>query len=80
MALVPIWDVAPYYAAEQQGYFAAENLACSPFIVRGGAAGASPAVVSGSLRHGLRQTASSIVHGDHEAASIVRIIIEGSDA
>jgi NitT/TauT family transport system substrate-binding protein len=48
VALVPIFDVAPYYAAEQQGYFAAENLAPTVQIVRGGAA-AIPALVGGSF-------------------------------
>ena len=48
VALVPIWDVAPYYAAEQQGYFTAENLAPTVQIVRGGAA-AIPALVGGSF-------------------------------
>ncbi len=48
VGLIPIFDVAPYYAADQQGYFAAENVATTVQIVRGGAA-ALPAVVSGSL-------------------------------
>src|SRR5580700_1273815 len=38
VGLIPIWDVGPYYAADQQGYFTAENLAVTSQVIRGGAA------------------------------------------
>ena len=37
MGLIPIWDVGPFYAAQQQGYFAAENVSVAPQVIRGGA-------------------------------------------
>ena len=46
--IVPISGTAPYYAAIKQGYFAAEGLAMTSEVVRGGAA-AIPALVGGSL-------------------------------
>lgn len=48
VGLIPIFDVAPYYAAEQQGFFAAENVATTVQIARGGAA-ALPALVAGTF-------------------------------
>jgi len=48
VGLLPIFDVAPFYAAQQQGYYAAEGVAVDPIIVRGGAAGI-PALAGGSL-------------------------------
>ena len=75
VALVPIWDVAPYYAADQQGYFTAENLACSPFIVRGGAAGI-PAVVGGSYDM-IYANGTSIVQAITKGIDL-RIILEGA--
>jgi NitT/TauT family transport system substrate-binding protein len=75
VALVPIWDVAPYYAAEQQGYFAAENLACTPSIVRGGAAGI-PAVVGGSYDM-IYANGTSIVQAITKGIDL-RIILEGA--
>lgn len=65
--VIPIWDVAPYYAADQQGYFAAENLATTIQILRGGAA-MLPALLSGSLDIGY-------VNG----TSIVEAVVRGVD-
>lgn len=48
VGVIPVFDVAPLYAAQQQGYFAAEGVAVEPTIVRGGAA-AIPAITGGSL-------------------------------
>lgn len=67
VALVPIFDVAPYYAAEQQGFFAAENVAPTAQIVRGGAA-AIPAVVGGTF---------DVVYAN--GTSIVQAIARGID-
>lgn len=75
VALIPIWDVAPYYAAEQQGYFTAENLACTPSIVRGGAAAISG--VAGGSYDIVYANGTSIVQAI--AAGIdLRIILEGA--
>lgn len=46
--IVPISGTAPYYAALKEGYFAAEGLAMTSEVIRGGAA-AIPALVGGSL-------------------------------
>ena len=67
VALVPIWDVGPFYAADQQGYFAAENLTVTPQVVRGGAA-ALAALAGGSL---------DIVYSN--GVSIVQAIASGID-
>lgn len=67
VGLIPIWDVAPYYAADQQGYFKAENLAVSAQVMRGGAA-AIPALIGGSL---------DIVYSN--GTSIVQAIARGVD-
>jgi len=67
VALVPIWDVGPFYAANQQGYFAAENLAVTPQVVRGGAP-AIAALAGGSL---------DIVYSN--GVSIVQAIASGID-
>ena len=75
VALVPIWDVAPYYAAEQQGYFAAENLVCTPSFVRGGAVGI-PAVVGGTYDM-VYANGTSIVQAISKGIDL-RIIIEGA--
>src|ERR1019366_1455892 len=65
--VVPISGVAPYYAAIKQGYFAAEGLAMTTEIIRGGAA-AIPALVGGSL---------DIVYSN--GTSIVQAIAKGID-
>lgn len=48
VGIIPISGNAAYYAADKLGYFAAENLAVSSQVIRGGAA-AIPAMVGGSL-------------------------------
>jgi len=75
IALVPIWDVAPYYAAEQQGYFTAENIAVTQQIVRGGAA-AIPALVGGSFDM-VYANGTSIVTAITKGIDL-RIILEGA--
>jgi NitT/TauT family transport system substrate-binding protein len=67
IGLLPIFDAAPYYAADQQGYFAAENVAVSLQIIRSGAA-ALPALLGGSLDIGY-------ING----TSIVQAIVRGID-
>lgn len=74
-ALVPIFDVAPYYAADQQGFFAAENLAPTANVVRGGAA-AIPAVVGGTYDM-VYANGTSIVTAIARGIDL-RIILEGS--
>ena len=75
VALVPIWDVAPYYAADQQGYFAAENLAPTVTIVRGGAA-AIPALIGGTFDM-VYSNGTSIVQAIMRGIDM-RIILEGA--
>jgi len=65
--IVPISGNAPYYAAIKQGFFAAEGLALTSEIVRGGAA-AIPALVGGSL---------DIVYSN--GTSVVQAIARGID-
>jgi NitT/TauT family transport system substrate-binding protein len=48
VGIIPISGNAAYYAADKLGYFAAENLAVTSQVIRGGAA-AIPAMVGGSL-------------------------------
>jgi NitT/TauT family transport system substrate-binding protein len=67
IGLLPIFDVAPYFAADQQGYFAAENVAVSLEIIRSGAA-ALPALLGGSLDLGY-------ING----TSIVQALVRGID-
>ena len=77
VGLVPIWDVAPFYAATEQGYFAAENVAATPQIIRGGAA-ALPAMVSGSLDI-IYANGVSLVQAITRGID-VRILMEGAPA
>lgn len=65
--IVPISGTAPYYAAIKQGYFAAEGLAMTSEVIRGGAA-AIPALMGGSL---------DIVYSN--GTSIVQAIARGID-
>lgn len=46
VSVIPIFDVAPLYAAQAQGYFAKENIAVNTDAVQGGAVGI-PGLVSG---------------------------------
>jgi NitT/TauT family transport system substrate-binding protein len=75
VGLIPIWDVAPYYAAEQQGYFTAENIVVTPQIIRGGAA-AIPALASDSLDI-IYSNGTSIVQAISKGIDM-RIILEGA--
>jgi NitT/TauT family transport system substrate-binding protein len=75
VGLVPIWDVGPYYAATAQGYFAAENLAVTAQIVRGGAVGI-PAMLSGALDI-CYSNGTSIVQAIARGIDM-RIILEGT--
>lgn len=74
VGILPIFDVAPFYAAQQQGYFAAENVAVEPIIIRGGAAGL-PALVSNSLD--ILYTNSTSVALAVERGIDLRIILQG---
>jgi len=65
--ILPISGTAPYYAAIKQGYFAAEGLAMTTEVVRGGAA-AIPALLGGSL---------DVVYSN--GTSIVQAIARGLD-
>lgn len=75
VGLVPIWDVGPYYAANAQGYFAAENLNVTAQVVRGGAVGI-PAMLSGSLDI-VYSNGTSIVEAIARGIDL-RIILEGT--
>src|SRR4051812_20466856 len=48
VSLIPIYSVAPHYAAEAQGYFAAENIAVTTQPIQGGVVGV-PGLMSGSI-------------------------------
>jgi NitT/TauT family transport system substrate-binding protein len=75
VALVPIFDIAPYYAALQQGFFAVENIAPTADVVRGGAA-AIPAVVGGTYDM-VYANGTSIITAISRGIDL-RIILEGS--
>jgi NitT/TauT family transport system substrate-binding protein len=67
VGIIPIVGVAPYYAAVQQGYFGAENVAVTTQVVRAGAA-AIPALVGNSF---------DIIYSN--GTSIVEAIAKGID-
>src|SRR3954463_4518232 len=48
VSLIPIYSVAPHYAAEANGYFAAENIAVTTQPIQGGVVGV-PGLMSGSI-------------------------------
>lgn len=48
VSLVPIYSVAPHFAAEAQGYFAAEGIAVTTQPIQGGVVGV-PGLMSGSI-------------------------------
>jgi NitT/TauT family transport system substrate-binding protein len=73
--LIPIWDVAPYYAAVQQGYFTAENIATTAQTIRGGAA-AIPALV-GDTFDIIYSNGTSIATAIARGIDL-RIVIEGA--
>lgn len=75
IGLIPIWDVAPYYAAEQQGYFAAENLSVGAQVVRGGAV-AIPAMAGGTFDL-VYSNGVSVVQAISRGIDL-RIVIEGA--
>lgn len=47
VSIVPIWNVAPYFAADAQGYFAAEGLSVTSQATQSGVVGI-PGLVSGA--------------------------------
>ena len=47
VSIVPIWNVAPYFAADAQGYFAAEGLAVTSQAIQSGVVGI-PGLMSGA--------------------------------
>jgi NitT/TauT family transport system substrate-binding protein len=75
VALVPIFDVVPYYAADAQGFFAEENVAPAAQVVRGGAA-AIPAVVGGTYDM-VYANGTSIVQAINRGIEL-RIVLEGA--
>jgi NitT/TauT family transport system substrate-binding protein len=75
VGLIPIWDVAPYYAAEAQGYFSAENLSVTPQVVRGGAV-AIPAMAGGTFDL-VYSNGVSVVQAISRGIDL-RIVIEGA--
>ena len=75
VSIVPIFDVAPYFAADKQGYFAAEGLAISSQPTQGGAVGI-PALVSGSFDI-VYSNSISVVTALEQAIDL-RIIAQGS--
>jgi NitT/TauT family transport system substrate-binding protein len=75
VGLIPIWDVAPYYAADQQGYFTAEKIAVTAQTIRGGAA-AIPALVGGTFDI-IYSNGTSIVQAIARGIDL-RIVIEGA--
>lgn len=48
VSLIPIYSVAPHYAAEAQGYYAAEGIAVTTQPIQGGVVGV-PGLMSGSI-------------------------------
>ena len=48
VSMAPFYAVAPHYAADAQGYFAAENIAVTNQAIQGGVVGI-PGLVSGSF-------------------------------
>ena len=77
VGLIPIWDTAPFYAAQEQGYFAAENIAPVSQVIRGGAA-AIPALAAGSLDI-CYSNGTSIAEAIARGIDL-RIIMEGTPA
>ena len=75
VGLVPIFDVAPFYAAQQQGYFTAENIAPTAQIIRGGAA-AIPALVQGDFDM-VYANGTSIITANLRGIDL-RIVLEGA--
>jgi len=75
VSTVAIFDVAKYYAADAQGYFAAENLAVTTEPVQSGAAGV-PALMNGQfdvLYNNVASTISAIDRGFD-----LRVVMGGS--
>jgi NitT/TauT family transport system substrate-binding protein len=75
VGIIPISGNGAYYAAQKQGYFAAENLAVTSTVIRGGAA-AIPALVGGSFDV-TYSNGTSIVQAIAKGIDL-RIIIEGT--
>jgi NitT/TauT family transport system substrate-binding protein len=75
VGIIPIVDTAPFYAAQQQGFFKDENLAVEATVVRGGAAGI-PALAAGSLDV-LYSNSTSVVLAIDRGIDL-RLILQGS--
>jgi len=75
VSIVPIYDVAPVFAADTQGYFAAENISISTQSVQGGVIGI-PGLVSGGFDVAYSNTTSVITA--LERGIDLRIISEGN--
>lgn len=75
VSIVPIFDVAPMYAANAQGYFAAENIAVTTQSIESGVFGI-PALVAGA--YDVAYSNSTSVLSAIQQGLDLRIIIEGS--
>jgi NitT/TauT family transport system substrate-binding protein len=75
VGILPIIDTAPFYAAQQLGYFKDENLTVETTVVRGGAAGI-PALAAGSLDV-LYSNSPSVVLAIDRGIDL-RVILQGS--
>jgi NitT/TauT family transport system substrate-binding protein len=75
VGIIPISGNAPYYAAAEQGFFAAENVAATAQVIRGGAA-AIPALVGGSFDV-VYSNGTSIVQAIARGIDL-RVVIEGT--
>jgi NitT/TauT family transport system substrate-binding protein len=77
VGIIPISTNAPFYAADKLGYFAAENLAVTSQVIRGGAA-AIPAMLSGTTDI-VFSNATSVVEAMVRGIDL-RLILEGTIA
>lgn len=75
LGIIPTIANAGYYAADKFGYFAAENVAITAQVIRGGAA-AIPALTSGSIDV-LFSNATSVVEAIARGIDL-RLVIEGT--
>jgi NitT/TauT family transport system substrate-binding protein len=75
VGIIPISGTAAYFAAQKQGYFAAENVAVASTVIRGGAA-AIPALAGGSFDV-VYSNGTSVVQAITKGIDL-RIIIEGT--
>lgn len=75
ISVVPIFDIAPMYAAQAEGYLTAENLAITTQAVQSGVIGL-PALISGAYDIGYSNSTSVLVAMSRGLD--LRIIIQGS--